>query len=110
MPLRDHFRPPLSDVRSWEGFYGGWPMMIVSALGRGLPVEYIAEPTVHLGASVEIDVATFEDLGSGMREARESGNGGGVATATWAPPRPSPQGEWNGNPTLIQTPSPLAEQ
>jgi hypothetical protein len=29
MPLRDHFRPPLDDLTSWEGFHGGWPMMIV---------------------------------------------------------------------------------
>jgi hypothetical protein len=28
MPLRDHFRPPLSDRRSWEELHGGWPMMI----------------------------------------------------------------------------------
>ena len=29
MPLRDHFRPPLADRRSWEGFHGQWPAMIV---------------------------------------------------------------------------------
>ena len=32
MPLRDHFRPPLADRRSWEGFHGGWPTMIVIGL------------------------------------------------------------------------------
>ena len=37
MPLRDHFRPPLSEKRSWEGFHGGWPMMIVAALERDCP-------------------------------------------------------------------------
>lgn len=29
MPLRDHFRPPLSEVSSWEEVHGGWPMVIV---------------------------------------------------------------------------------
>jgi hypothetical protein len=61
MPLRDHFRPPLSERRSWEGFQGGWPMMIVNALGPKLPQRYIAEPLAHLGSSIEIDAAT--DLG-----------------------------------------------
>ncbi len=37
MPLRDHFRPPLADRRSWEGFHGGWPTMIVIGLNRKLP-------------------------------------------------------------------------
>ena len=61
MPLRDHFRPPLSDRRSWEGIYGGWPAMIVSGLDRRLSRRYAAEPRVHLGSSIEIDVATLED-------------------------------------------------
>ena len=29
MPLRDHFRPPVWNQASWEGFHGGWPMMMV---------------------------------------------------------------------------------
>ena len=37
MPLRDHFRPPLDDITSWEGFHGQWPAMIVAALNRQLP-------------------------------------------------------------------------
>jgi hypothetical protein len=32
MPLRDHFRPPLDDVHSWDELHGGWPMMIVQKL------------------------------------------------------------------------------
>jgi hypothetical protein len=28
MPLRDHFRPPVWNEASWEGFHGGWPMMM----------------------------------------------------------------------------------
>jgi hypothetical protein len=29
MPLRDHFRAPLADQRSSDGFHGQWPAMIV---------------------------------------------------------------------------------
>jgi hypothetical protein len=54
MPLRDHFRPPLSDRRSWEGFHGGWPMMIVDALGRSLSESYFAEPRIDTGSSNEV--------------------------------------------------------
>ena len=32
MPLRDHFRPPLDNVSSWEELHGGWPMVIVQQL------------------------------------------------------------------------------
>ncbi|MBV8083263.1 MAG: DUF4058 family protein [Chloroflexi bacterium] len=73
MPLRDHFRPPLDKKTSWEGFYGAWPAMIVVALDRKLPRRYAAGPGVRLGVSTEIDVGTFEEM----------------ATAVWAPPRPT---------------------
>jgi hypothetical protein len=89
MPLRDHFRPPLSDRRSWEGFQGGWPMMIVNALGQKLPERYIAEPQVHLGSSIEIDVATYGEGDADSLAAVAGDNGGGIATAVWAPPRPT---------------------
>ncbi|HJT33240.1 MAG TPA: hypothetical protein VJ783_14445, partial [Pirellulales bacterium] len=56
MPLRDHFHPPLISKRSWEGFHGAWPAMIVRTLVHKLPHAYIAEPRVHLGAFYEIDV------------------------------------------------------
>src|SRR3954447_23673816 len=88
MPLRDHFRPPLSDRRSWEGFHAQWPAMIVMGLNRELPERYVAEPQVHLGSSVEIDVATYEEDGPGGSSTAEGGNGG-IATAVWAPPRPT---------------------
>jgi uncharacterized protein DUF4058 len=60
MPLRDHFRPPLANVRSWEELHGGWPMMLVASLSRRLPPDYVAGPRVHLGTSLEIDVASYE--------------------------------------------------
>lgn len=63
MPLRDHFRPPLDDMRHWEGFLAGWPVMMVVQLSRKLPRRYFAEPWVQLGSNAEIDVATSEDEG-----------------------------------------------
>jgi hypothetical protein len=89
MPLRDHFRSPLADRRSWDGFHGQWPAMIVIGLSRKLPDRYVAEPQVHLGSSIEIDVATYEEADSDSHSAGASANGGGVATAAWAPPLPT---------------------
>jgi hypothetical protein len=92
MPLRDHFRPPLDDMRHWEGFHATWPVMMVALLRRQLPRRYFAEPRIHSGSSAEIDVATFEDEGAGALPTGDTnGNGGGVATATaiWAPPQPT---------------------
>jgi hypothetical protein len=56
MPLRDHFRPPVSKRASWEGLHGQWPAMIVQHLSPVLPDGYMAEPRVHLGPYFEIDV------------------------------------------------------
>jgi hypothetical protein len=90
MPLRDHFRPPLDDLTSWEGFQGQWPAMIVQSLERRLPRPYVAAPRVHLGSSIEIDVATYEkDATDVSAPDAGNGNGGAVATAVWAPPRPT---------------------
>ena len=89
MPLRDHFRSPLDDETQWEGFHGGWPMMIVTHLSRHLPRRYVAAPRVHSGAAVEIDVATYEKDAGGAPALSESQGNGGVATAVWAPPRPT---------------------
>ncbi len=89
MPLRDHFRSPLDDMRHWEGLHGGWPMMIVASLRRKLPRRYFAEPRVHSGASAEIDVATFENEDEGVLATGDENGNGGVATAVWAPARPT---------------------
>lgn len=90
MPLRDHFRPPLDDMRHWEAFHATWPVMMVALLRRKLPPHYFAEPRVHLGSSAEIDVATLEDEGEAfLSSGNGNDNGGGVATAVWAPPRPT---------------------
>jgi len=65
MPLRDHFRPPLDNLRDWKGLHTGWPVMIVARLRRELPARYFAVPRVHSGSSAEIDVATFHEEGEG---------------------------------------------
>lgn len=89
MPLRDHFRPPLSRAASWEGVHGGWPMVIVQSLGKCLPDRFVAEPRVHLGSQVEIDIATFDKDEFATGGFESSDNAGGVATAVWVPTAPS---------------------
>jgi Protein of unknown function (DUF4058) len=90
MPLRDHFRPPISKRSSWEGFHGLWPGIIVQQLESRLPDGFVAEPRVHLGSIYEIDVCTFEQSEddepvSGF--ARESNVA--VATAPQVAPAPT---------------------
>jgi hypothetical protein len=87
VPLRDHFHPPLENRRHWEGFHGQWPGVIVQYLSDKLPPQYFAEPRVHAGSRVEIDVAGFHEEDGSTTLAR--GNGNGVATAVWSPPRPT---------------------
>jgi hypothetical protein len=89
MPLRDHFRPPLDDQRHWEGFHASWPVLIVASLRRKLPRGYYAEPRIHLGTSAEIDVATLEHEREDHSTTAIGNGNGGVATAVWAPARPS---------------------
>lgn len=90
MPLLDHFHAPLIERRHWEAFHGQWPAMIVLELIRKLPNRYYAEPRVHPGGPAEIDVGTFhEENGPPSGSANGNGEEGGVATAVWAPPRPT---------------------
>jgi hypothetical protein len=57
----DHFHPPLRDERHWEGFHSRWANALVDALNEELlPPGYYAEATIHFGANVEIDAATFQ--------------------------------------------------
>lgn len=83
MPLLDHFHPPVSERRSWEGFHGEWAAAIVEKLNRDvLEEEYYADMQVHIGSQVEVDVAAFE---------RANGSSAPAATLarTWAPPATS---------------------
>ncbi len=89
MPLRDHFRPPVSKKSSCEGFHATWPTWIVHQLRKQLPLGYVAEPRVHLGTLMEIDVGALES-DEAPRHAVPSGNGnGGMATATWTATLPA---------------------
>jgi hypothetical protein len=63
--------------------------MIVIGLNRRLPQRYVAEPQVHLGSSIEVDVATYEENESDSPAPGAWGNGGGTATAVWSPSRPT---------------------
>lgn len=77
MPLRDHFLPPLDNMRHWEGFHATWPVMIVALLHKKLPRRYFAEPWILPGSRAEIDVATIVEEGQC------------TSTAVWEPPRPT---------------------
>lgn len=83
MPLLDHFHPPHLLRRHWEGFHGEWASVLVNRLNHKLlPQHYYAEPHIHVGTEIEVDVATFEEVGN------LSATGNGSATAVWAPARP----------------------
>jgi hypothetical protein len=88
MPLRDHFRPPVDQITSWEALHGMWPGTIVRQLRKTLPKGYIAAPAVHLGPYFEIDVATYDDDRPNEGYGK-SARDGGTATAVYAPPAPS---------------------
>jgi hypothetical protein len=88
MPLRDHFRPPLDLIASWEGFHGQWAAVIVQQLRKQLPAGNVAEPRVHSGLQIEIDVAAFEKDDASPQWRMTEGNGG-VSSAPWAPAAPS---------------------
>src|ERR1022692_937668 len=89
MPLRDHFRPPVDNRHSWDKIHGGWPMMIVRSLSPKLPSRYYAAPQVHLGNLAQIDVSAFESEDAGDGSFHGDHGNGGVATAVWAPARPT---------------------
>lgn len=85
MPLLDHFHPPVSERRSWEGFHGLWAAALVEKLNRDvLAEEFFADMHVHIGSQVEVDIAT-------LTESEERGAASATATATktraWAPPK-----------------------
>lgn len=89
MPLRDHFRPPVSKKSSWEGFHAMWPTCIVQHLRDLLPPGFVAEPRVHLGTVMEIDVGALE-AGPAPRVGASSGSGdGGTASTAWTTTLPA---------------------
>jgi len=89
VPLRDHFRPPLSKRRSWEGFHGCWPMTITQQLNAKLPLEFAAEPRVQLGAAFDVEDSSSKNERDQPWPLSTSEDGGGVTTMAWAPPMPT---------------------
>ncbi len=88
MPLHDHFHRPLRGIAPWTTLHGAWATCLMGQLNRGgLPHGYIARQQVHLGTTLQIDVAAIEE------EEPPVANGdpasGGTATAIWAPAKPS---------------------
>ena len=88
MPLLDHFHPPLSEERHWDGFHSKWANVLVDELNEPLlPQGYFAEPHVHSGGRVEIDAATFNG-----QDAHEQSSRQGAAVLpvrTWVPLAPT---------------------
>ncbi|HVA46548.1 MAG TPA: DUF4058 family protein [Pirellulales bacterium] len=82
--LLDHFHPPISQRRSWEGFHGLWAAALVEKLNRDvLGEEFFADMQVHIGSQVEVDVAAFEERGS---EAANRGRTTAAVAPVWTPP------------------------
>jgi len=79
MPLRDHFHPPVSNKHRWDSVHGQWPGEIVRSLFDILPEGYQAEPKIHLGSPIEVDIATHETE-SGLAQSTFDEGDGGVAT------------------------------
>ena len=66
MPLRDHFGPPLDDLRHWEGFHATWPVMIVAL---------VTTPNWELLRSREVGTAhvlLFQASNISMRKSNEA--------------------------------------
>jgi hypothetical protein len=66
MPLRDHFQGQIGKERRWESFLTTWVVTSGQRLTLRLAPGYFAEPKVT-----------------------EETGGNGVATAVWAPPKPT---------------------
>jgi hypothetical protein len=63
--------------------------MIVVALNKTLPPRYVAAPRIHHGAFAEVDVSAWETDKAERPAANGAEGDGGVATAVWAPARPT---------------------
>jgi hypothetical protein len=89
MPLLDHFHAPLSNERHWESFHAAWCGALADELNRQLPPGYFAEEQSHSGPSVEIDVATWEQLRQANGAQATSSLVGTLPSRTWSPPAPA---------------------
>ncbi len=64
MPLRDHFRPPLTNLASWEELHGMWPSPMAIRLNAILPEGYRSGMKVHLGTAAATLAGEFEHDGT----------------------------------------------
>jgi hypothetical protein len=86
MPLLDHFHAPLFPRRHWESFHVNWAGAIADDLNeRLLPEGYFAEEHAHIGARVEIDVATFAESAAPPRDGATTT----LPARVWTPPAPA---------------------
>jgi hypothetical protein len=85
MPLLDHFHPPLSEERSWEGFHSAWAATLAEDLNERLPPGYFAEPQTHGGMGVEIDVPPWQTNAGTPTDGRTATL---AEPVLWAPPAP----------------------
>ncbi len=86
MPLLDHFHPPVSERRTWEGFHGLWAAALVEKLNRDvLADEFFADMQVHIGSQVEVDIASLEES-RGTGERVGTAGTATLAAPVWAPP------------------------
>src|SRR5947209_13242226 len=87
MPLLDHFHPPVSVRRRWEGFHGLWAAALVEKLNQDvLADEYFADMQVHIGSQVEVDVAPLEESRGSIGGRSSTAASDTVAASVWAPP------------------------
>jgi hypothetical protein len=89
MPLMDHFHAPLIDTSSWESFPANWATRLADALSDRVPPEFRVEEHAHHGPSVEIDVATFTQPGTGQGTAANGPTAAVLAAPTYSPPAPA---------------------
>ncbi|MBM3983598.1 MAG: hypothetical protein FJ304_25675 [Planctomycetes bacterium] len=62
MPLRDHFHPPVSLRKPWEGVLLSWAVVMVTRLNRSmLPERFERETRVLRGPRADITSDTDED-------------------------------------------------
>jgi hypothetical protein len=89
VPVLDHFHPPLSEERHWEGFHSKWANVLVDELNQTLlPKGYFAEPHIHMGPRVEIDAATFSAQRPGPAPA-DNGVPGTPPVRDWSSSQPT---------------------
>src|SRR5436190_559320 len=88
MPLLDHFHPPLSVRRHWESLHSIWAACIADALHAKLPEDYFVEVHTHGAATMEIDVATFQEAAGGKPASGDGAPAAVAAARVWTAPAP----------------------